>query len=181
MRTSLIALTTLGALVISAGAFGQADRTMIDATPYNISIKGGVYFPIDSNLRDVDSLFGGFGVEYLLPKQLIPGSETFFELDWLFHTTSSGNLNGFPLTINQRFWGGPGSGLFGNGGRSYLYAGLGATWFDPRGQARLTFHGGVGTTLGEKTFLEAAAYVAEQDKKLGVRNTGVLVSLGYRF
>lgn len=178
MRKSFLAAAVLGATVLSANALGQLTRTPIDATPYNISIKGGVFFPIDSNLRDVDNLFGGVGIEYLFPTQLISGSETFMELDWLFHTTAGDNLNGFPLTINQRF--NMKGGLFGKGA-SYFYVGAGVTWFDPHGAAKFTGHVGVGTDIGPKVFVDAGLFFSEEDKNLGLRNTGLLMALGYRF
>ncbi|HVT12651.1 MAG TPA: hypothetical protein VHE55_10320 [Fimbriimonadaceae bacterium] len=181
MRNSFLAAATLGAAVLSASAFCQVVHTAVDATPYNISLKGSVYWPIDDNLRHVDHMFAGAGLEYLFPTQLIRGSETFMELDALLHTTASSNLTILPLTINQRFYSKPGSSLFGHNGRSYFYLGGGVTWFDPRGAAKLTFHGGIGSDLGPRTFLEAAIYISEQDSNMGLRNSGVIASLGYRF
>lgn len=181
MRNSFLAAATLGATVLSASAFCQVVHSPVDATPYNISVKGSLYWPIDSNLRNVDKMFAGIGVEYLFPVQLIRGSETFMEVDALLHTTSSSNLTVIPLTINQRFYSKPGSSIFGHNGRSFMYLGGGVTWFDPRGAAKLTLHGGVGSDLGTRIFVEAAVYVSEQDNNLGIRNTGAQLSLGYRF
>ena len=180
MRNSFLATATLGATVLSASAFCQVTHQPVDATPYNISIKAGLYWPIDSNLRSVDSMFAGGGIEYLLPVQLIKQSETYFELDALLHTTASSNITIFPLTINQRFWGGPGSGLIGHEGRSYFALGGGVTWIDPKGQAKLTLHGAVGTDIGPRIFVEGALFISEQDGQ-GLRNTGALFSIGYRF
>ena len=180
MRNSFLAAATIGATVLSASAFSQVTHTPVDATPYNISIKAGLYWPIDSNLRSVDKLFSGLGLEYLFPTQIIRGSETYLEFDALLHTTASSNVTVFPLTINQRFWGAPGSSLFGHQGRSYFSLGGGVTWIDPKGQAKLTLHGGVGSDIGPRIFLEASLFVSEGDNT-GLRNTGALFSVGYRF
>ena len=180
MRNSFLAAATIGATVLSASALSQVTHTPVDATPYNISIKASLYWPIDSNLRSVDSLFAGGGIEYLFPTQLIRGSETYFELDALLHTTASSNITILPLTINQRFWGAPGSGLFGHRGRSYFSVGGGVTWLDPKGQAKLTLHGAVGSDIGPRTFVEASLFVSEGDNS-GLRNTGAMFSIGYRF
>ena len=177
MRNSFLAAAALGATVLSAGAFAQVTHTPVDATPYNISIKGIVYFPIDENLRSIDNMFGGAGLEYVFPTQLIRGSETFMEVDALLRTTASGNATIFPLTINQRFYT---TGGIGRGGRTFFYLGAGVSWIDPRGQAKLTGHAGIGTDIGPRTFVEAALYFAEQDKN-GLRNSGVGLSIGYRF
>src|SRR5579871_1967590 len=180
MRNSFLAAATLGAIVLSASAFSQVTHEAVDATPYNISLKGGLYWPIDSNLRSVDSLFAGFGGEYLFPTQIIRGSETYLELDALLHSTASSNVTVFPLTLNQRFWGAPGSSIFGHQGRSYFSIGGGVTWIDPRGQGKLTLHGAVGSDLGPRTIVEASLFVSEQDGN-GLRNTGAMVAIGYRF
>jgi hypothetical protein len=180
MRNSFLAATALGATVLSANAFGQVTYHPIDATPYNMSVKAGLYWPIDDNLRNVDKMFFSLGAEYVFPTQLIRNSETFLEVDAIFHTTSSSNITLFPVTINQRFSGGPGSSIFGHTGRSYFYVGGGVTWIDPRGQAKLTLHGGLGSDIGPHAFAEAALFISEQDTH-ALRNTGVQVTVGYRF
>jgi hypothetical protein len=180
MRKSFLAAATLGATVLSASAFSQVVHTPVDATPYNISIKGMFYWPTDSNLRNIDTLFGGGGLEYLFPVQLIKGSETYMELDFLTHTTSSSNVNVFPLTINQRFYGKQGSAFLTHSGRSFFFLGGGFSWIDPHGQAKLTFHAGVGSELGERIFMELGSYFSDANNA-GVRNTGVSLALGYRF
>jgi len=180
MRNSFLAATALGVTVLSASAFGQVVHTPVDATPYNISIKASLYWPLDSNLQHVDHLFGGGGLEYLFPTQIIKGSETYMEFDALLHTTASSNVSVFPLTINQRFYGGPGSSLFGRDGRSFFFLGGGFSWIDPKGQAKLTFHGGFGADLGPKVFTEAGLFLSDADSS-GLRNSGVMLSIGYRF
>jgi hypothetical protein len=179
MRNSFLATAVLGATVLSASSFAQVTSTAVDAYPYNMSIKGGVFFPLDDNLRSVDNLFGMLGAEYVFPTQLIRGSETFAEFDWIFHTTASSSVNVFPLTLNQRFWSQPGKGLFGTG-RTYFFVGAGVTWIEPKGQAKLTFHGGLGAELGARTFIETSLYIGEQDSNL-LRNSGIGVNVGYRF
>ncbi|HTQ10880.1 MAG TPA: hypothetical protein VMI31_12465, partial [Fimbriimonadaceae bacterium] len=131
-------------------------------------------------LQDVDHLFAGAGAEYLFPTQIIPGSETYLELDAFLHTTASSNITVFPLTLNQRFYGGPGSSLFGREGRSFFFLGGGVTWIDPRGSAKLTFHGGFGSDIGPRMFTEAALFLSDGESS-GLRNTGVSLSIGYRF
>lgn len=180
MRNSFLAAITLGATVLSASAFSQVGHEKIDATPYNISFKAGLFLPIDSNLRSVDSWFGGIGGEYVFPTQLIRGSETFLEVDAFLHTTASSNVTVFPLTLNQRFYSKEGSSFFGHNGRSYFYLGGGVTWIDPHGSAKLTGHAGIGTELGPKTFLEGSIFFADADSN-GLRNTGAFFAIGYRF
>jgi hypothetical protein len=180
MRKSFVAAITLGATVLSASAFAQVEHGGTDAYPYSLSLKGSFYLPIQDNLRDVDNWFAGGSLEYLFPTQLIRGSETFLEVGAYVHTTASSNVTIFPVTLNQRFWGKPGSSLFGRDGRSYFYVGGGVTWIEPRAAAKLTAHVGAGTDIGPKTFLEAALYFAEQDNN-GLRNTGAVFSIGYRF
>ncbi len=180
MRNSFLAAISLSATVLSASALAQVSHHPIDAHPYNLSIKGSLYLPIDDPLRDLDNWFAGGSLEYLFPTQLIRGSETFLEIGAYVHTTASSNITIIPLTINQRFWGAPGSSIFGGMGRSYFYAGLGVTWFAPRGSAELTARLGVGTELGQRTFLDASFFFSEEDPR-GIRNTGVTFSVGYRF
>jgi len=178
MRNSFLAAAALGATVLSASAFSQVVHTPVDATPYNVSIKGMIFWPIDDNLRNVDKLFGGGGIEYLFPVQLIRGSETYMEFDALLHTTASSNVSVFPLTINQRFYGGPSS--LDRSGRTFLFIGGGFSWIDPKGQAKLTAHGGVGMDIGPRIYTEAALFISDGDNN-GLRNTGFSLALGYRF
>lgn len=180
MRNSFLAAITLGATVLSASAFAQVEHGGTDAYPYSLSIKGSFYLPLQDNLRDVDNWFAGASLEYLFPTQLIRGSETFMELGAYLHTTASSNVNIFPLTINQRFWSKPGSGIFGGDNRSYFFVGAGVTWIEPKGQAKLTGRLGVGSHIGPKTFVELSVFHSEQDDK-GLRNSGALFSIGYRF
>jgi hypothetical protein len=176
MRNSFLAAITLGATVLSASAFAQVEHGGTDAYPYSLSLKGSFVLPLQDNLRDVDKWFAGASVEYLFPTQLIRGSETFMELGAYIHTTASNNVNIFPLTINQRFWGKPNS----NGNRSYAFVGAGVTWIEPKGSAKITGHVGFGMHIGPKTFVELGLYHAEQDSK-GLRNSTALFSIGYRF
>jgi hypothetical protein len=180
MRNSFLATLTLGAAVLSANAFGQVSHTPVDATPYDFSFKAGLYLPIDSNLRNVDNLFGGLGFEYKFPTQLIRGSETFLEVDAIMHTTASSNIILFPATLNQRFYSKEGSSMFGHNGRSYFYVGGGVTWIDPHGTSKFTGHVGVGSELGPHTFVEGSIYFADADNS-GLRNTGVFFAIGYRY
>ncbi len=179
MTKTLFIAVTVGAILLGSSAMGQVTRDT-DYYPYGFSVKGGLFLPFDNDLSDVDTIWGSLGVEYSLGSNLFRGSETFLTADWMFRTTNS-SINVFPLAINQRFWGGPGSSLFGGQGRSFFSVGVGTVFVEhPKAQGRWMVRGSVGTTLGERTFLEGTVFISDTTQD-HITASGATFTVGYRF
>lgn len=171
----------LAAIGIVGGAFAQGSDTRIDATPSYLTFRGGIVFPLDDNLRESSDLFGGLGVDYEFPSQLIKGSLTYASLDWWFRTSNGDNGNVFPIAINQRFYGKSGNSMYPDG-RSYFFVGLGVAIIDVAGKSsgKWMVRGGVGTEIGPNIIAEAIATFSDESSTK-VRANGIGLYLGYKF
>ena len=176
MNKKFMALA-LAAIGITSVAGAQA----IDATPSYLTFRGGILFPMDSNLRESSDLFGAVGADYEFPKQLIRGSTTFASVDWWFRTSNGDNGNVFPLAINQRFYSKGGNGMYADG-RNYFFVGAGVAIIDVAGKSsgKWMLRGGVGTEIGPNVIAEAVATFSDESSTK-VRANGIAVYLGYRF
>jgi hypothetical protein len=160
---------------IGATAVASAQTSMIDASPNNITIRGGVALPIDQSLSNVSSTFSNIGLEYNFNNSLIKGGDTYLSVDAFFK-----NFNGvaaYPVAINQRFY----TGTNPAGRRSYYFVGVGMTWTDVSNQTynAISARGGVGIELGPNIIAELAGYISDQAG--GTRANAVTINLGYRF
>jgi hypothetical protein len=173
MRRIISAAAILTAIGVCGVA--SAQTSMIDTSPNNITIRGGVALPIDQSLSNVSSTFANIGLEYNFNNSLIRGGDTYLSIDAFFK-----NWNGvvaYPVAINQRFY----TGTNPAGRRSYYFIGIGMTWTDVTDQtfAAISARGGIGIELGPNIIAELAGYVA--DEAGGTRANAVTINLGYRF
>jgi len=171
----------VAALGIVGAASAQSSSTQIDATPSNLTIRGGVVFPLDSELRKASDLFAGLGLDYEFPTQLIKGSTTFASVDWWLKASNGTNGNVFPLTVTQRFYSGKGNNYY-KEGRSYFFVGGGIAIIDVehKSSSKFCFRGGIGTELGPNIIAEASLTLSDRSKT-DVRANAVGVYIGYRF
>jgi hypothetical protein len=173
-----MALATIG---IVGGAFAQSDSTRIDATPSDLTLRGGLIFPLDDNLREASDLFAGIGLDYDFRTQLIRGSTTFFSAEWWLRASNGDNGNVFPLAINQRWYTGRQSPYY-DGGRFYFFAGIGAAIIDVAGEsnAKWMVRGGIGAELGPNIVAEGV-FTWSDESSTKVRASGLGVWIGYKF
>jgi hypothetical protein len=171
----------VAALGIVGVSVAQSSTTQIDATPSNLTFRLGVVFPLDDNLRENSDLYGGLGVDYTFPTQLIKGSTTYASLDWFFKGSNGRNGNVFPIAINQRFYSKTGNSFYPDG-RSYFFIGGGVAIIDVsnRSDTKFMIRGGVGTELGPNIIAEAAATFSDRSK-VDVRANAIGIYIGYRF
>lgn len=173
--------TAVAALGIVGVACAQSSTTQIDATPSYLTLRGGLVFPLDDNLRENSDLYGALGLDYEFPTQLIKGSTTFASVDWWFKGSNGGNGNVFPLTITQHFYTGKGNSYY-REGRSYFFVGGGIAIIDVanKSSSKFCLRGGVGTELGPNIIAEASLTLSDRSKT-DVRANAVGVYIGYRF
>ena len=173
--------TAVAALGIVGVACAQSSTTVIDATPSYLTLRGGVTFPLDDNLRESSDLFGALGLDYEFRSQLIRGSTTYASVDWWFKGSNGGNGNVFPLTITQRFYNNHGNSYY-KEGRSYFFVGGGVAVIDvaSKSSAKFCVRGGFGTELGPNIIAEASLTLSDKSKT-NVRANAVGVYIGYRF
>lgn len=181
MSKKLMALA-LAAMGITGIAAAQSADTRIDATPSYLTFRGGLLFPLDSNLRENSDLYGSLGVDYEFPTQLVKGSTTFASVDWWLRTSNGDNGNVFPIAINQKFYSNnKGNGFYADG-RSYFFIGAGVAIIDVAGKSssKWMLRGGVGMEIGPNVIAEAIATFSDESSAK-VRANGIGVYLGYRF
>jgi hypothetical protein len=173
MRRIISAAAILTALGVAGVA--SAQTSMIDASPNNITIRGGVALPIDQSLSNVSSTFTNIGVEYNFNNSLIKGGDTYLSVDAFFKDFNG--VAAYPVAINQRFY----TGTNAEGRRSYYFVGVGMTWTDVSNQtySAISARGGIGIELGPNIIAELAGYVSDQAG--GTRANAVTINLGYRF
>ena len=176
MRRHLKPAACAALFVVAGMALAQTDKPL-DITPTNLQIRGGIFIPLDTNLRSVSDNFAALGVDVMFPQEFIPGSKTFLSVDWLAKSLSGAHGNIFPICINQKFYGKP----YGDK-MVYGFVGLGATIFDVAGSSNtvLGARGGVGVDLGPNVFLEGTLFWS--DRSTGdIWNIGTGFYLGYRW
>ncbi len=179
MSKKLIAMA-LAAIGIVGGAVAQSDDTRIDATPSFLTFRGGLVIPWDDNLREVSDLFGGIGIDYEFPSQIVRGALTYFSADWWFRTSNGDNGNVFPLAVNFRFYNNAGLSYYPEG-RTYFFVGVGAAIIDAgKSSAEWMLRGGVGAELGPNVIGEAVLTFSDESSTK-VRANGIGFYLGYRF
>jgi hypothetical protein len=176
MRRTLISVAAVSALGISATAVAQTNFPNGTYTPTNISIKGGVGLPLDSNLSNIVSTFIAVGGEFQLPEPLIKGGDTYFNLDW-FTKSLGGTPSFLNLSINERWYMGSDKLV---GRRKYLFLGAGMDFLNiTRSDDVVAIRGGLGAELGENIFAEVAGYLGDQAD--GIHPDVLGVFIGYRF
>ena len=169
-----IAAAALG-VATASNAFGQTQDP--DALiPVNVSVRLGIAFPLDNNLRDQTSLLGALGVEYRIDNSFFSKGDTYFALDFFKgNRTDDGYI--IPFTINQRFY----TRQTVDGRRTYAFGGLGIGFLKGNNDWTQTFvaRGGVGAELGQRIYLEGALTLGDKRKDISANNIGLYV--GYRF
>jgi hypothetical protein len=181
MRRTILLAAMAAALGVSGVASAQNSGSSVDATPTNFTFRGGLVFPMDSGLRDVADLWGGVGVDYLFPTQLIRGgSQTYLSADWFIRGTGGGRGNVWPIALNQRFY--AGQGIYNREFRNYFFVGAGVAILDfSKSSTKFLMRGGVGTELGPNIIAEATLTLTDKDNSTGIRGNAIGVYLGYRF
>jgi len=173
MRRIFSAAAILTAIGVTAVASAQSST--IDASPNNITIRGGVALPVDKSLSNVSSTFTNVGLEYNFNNSLIKGGDTYLSVDAFFNNFN--NVVAYPIAINQRFY----TGTNPAGRRSYYFVGVGMTWTDVSNQTfgAISARGGIGIELGPNIIAELAGYIS--DEAGGTRANAITINLGYRF
>lgn len=173
MRRQITALAL--AATFATGAFAQTSTT-INAEPSNLCIRGGAFFPIEDNLRDVEDIMFGLGFDVIFDQQYLKGSTTYLSVDWIGRTLKGDKGNIFPICLNQKF---PLAASRGLG--SYAFVGAGVSIVDiNRSDSAFALRGGLGIDLGASIFAEGTFYWSD-DMKNNPRATGIGVYLGYRW
>jgi hypothetical protein len=176
MRRHLKFAATAASIVVASMAFGQLESKPLDATPTDIQVRGGIFIPLDSNLRKVSDNFFAIGVDIIFQQQYIANSSTYLSIDWLGKSLSGEKGNVFPICINQKFYG-----KSEGNKNTYAFVGIGATVFDV--VSTNTVFGaraGLGMDLGESIFVEGTFFWS--DRSTGnVYNIGTGFYLGYRW
>jgi hypothetical protein len=173
------------AIVAALGVVGLASaqnsgQSTLDARPTNLTFRGGIVFPLDDNLRAVSDFFGGIGVDYLFPTQLIRGSETYLSLDWFAKGTNLRKGSVLPIALNQRFY--LGRGIYNREFRNYFFIGAGVAVIDVGASStRFMLRGGVGTELGPNIIAEGVLTLSDESRGSGVRANAIGAYIGYRF
>ena len=182
MRRFLLALC-----VVAIGAVAGAQQSIPDTGELAQSAIGfgfrlGGFFPADSKLRDVQTTFLDFGMEYELQKSLFTQGTTYIAGDWV-SDKFLGAKHEASLTINQRFYMNPNGKTkrFAAGGTPYFYLGVGGAWTDVNGSTGQGFlvRGGVGSEFRGDIFFEVGGQVSSRIG--GVNVSGIGASIGYRF
>ena len=172
-------LVALAALAIGAAAFAQTtDQTGdLSSAAVGFSFRIGGYFPADSKVRDVESVFWDTGIEYDFETSLFKGSTTYVAGDWIANTPLGGKHLA-ALTLNQRFY--SGKSYFVNGA-PYFFLGVGTMFTHAAGSNSTTWvgRGGIGAEFPHNYFFEVGGYISP--KINGINPSGISASLGYRF
>ncbi len=174
MKRTLLAAAVATALGVTGVASAQSIQP-IDASPNNITLRGGVALPVDASLSNVSNTFTDIGIDYNFNNSLIKGGDTYISIDVWFKDFSS--VSAYPLAINQRFYTGKNS----NGLRSYFFVGVGVTWVSVTDSTfnSISARGGIGTELGQNIIAELTGYIS--DVAGGTRANAITLDLGYRF
>lgn len=173
MRRQITALALAASL--ATGALAQTS-TVMDATPSNLQVRGGVFFPIDDDLRDIDNVMFGLGFDIIFDKQYLRNSTTYLSADWVGRTLKGDKGNFFPICINQKFQLGKKGGF-----DAYAFGGAGISIVDiVDSDTALTLRGGLGLDLGPSVFMEGTFYWCDK-MNVNPQITGIGVYLGYRW
>ncbi len=173
MRRTFTAAAFIATLGVCGVANAQQTST-INASPNNITIRGGVALPADRSLSDVSSTFINLGFEYQFGESLLKGGETYLSIDAFFNNFN--NVVAWPVAINQRFY----SGTNAQGHRNYFFVGLGMTFVNVSSSgSAIAARAGIGTELGPNIIAEIGGYVS--DRANGVRGNAITFNVGYRF
>ena len=168
---------TTAAIIASLGVIGAADAQVsnqLNASPNNITIRGGIALPADSSLSNVSSTFNNIGFEYQFGDSLFKGGDTFLSVDAFFNNFN--NVVAWPVAVNQRFY----TGTNAAGHRSYYFIGVGMTFVNVNASgSAIGARGGIGTELGPNIIAELGGYIT--DRAEGVRGNAVTFNIGYRF
>lgn len=173
MRRQITALAF--AATLATGAFAQTSTT-INAEPSNLCVRGGAFFSIEDELRDVEETMFGVGIDVIFDQQFLKGSTTYLSVDWIGRTLKGDKGNIFPICLNQKF---PLASNKGIG--TYAFVGAGVSFVDIyKSDSAFALRGGLGVDLGASIFAEGTFYWSD-DVKGNPRATGIGVYLGYRW
>lgn len=170
-------MTKFLALAAAVSAVAPAFAQLEDTYPSGVGIRAGYAYPLDDGVRDRWRHLIGVGVDYTLPRSLLPGGETYVTVDWLGGSGSGANGNLFPVMLNQRF---RPQGRDGLPGKTYGFIGAGVVFIDFNGSgSTIAGRGGIGVDLGENIFSEVAVVLSDAVRRTRANSVGIYV--GYRF
>ena len=177
-------LVALGALSIAAVASaqyqaGEGTPDELAQSAIGFSFRLGGYFPADSKLRDIKTVFFDTAMEYEFDKSFMKNGTTYVAGDWI-SDQFLGSKHVANLTINQRVY--TKNVRFAAGGTPYFFAGVGGEWVHAAGTTNGTtwvVRGGIGSEFKGDYFAEVGGYLSPKTK--GVNPSGIAVSIGYRF
>jgi hypothetical protein len=179
-RCLILAASAFGLGVLAASASAQVRAEPLDPTPTGISLRGGIMIPIDNNTRDFAKFWAGFGLDYTFDRRFLKNADTFISVDYLFKSSSGDRGSMWPVLLGSRFYTADELN-YEEGGRTYLFAGIGAVFFDAVGSdTRVGGKVGVGREFGPFIFGEATLFLSEQSKG-GISANSIAFYLGYRF
>lgn len=173
MRRQITALALVAA--ITTGALAQ-NSNVIDAKPTNLAIRGGAFFPVDDDLKNVEDVMFGLGFDLTFDQQYLKGSTTYVSVDWIGRSLKGDKGNIFPICLNQRFPLGTKGGF-----STYAFAGAGISIVDiNESDSAFAVRGGLGIDFGPSIFAEGTFYWSDKVTN-NPRATGIGVYLGYRW
>lgn len=176
MTRYIVALAILGTGALASAQYDASDD--ISQSAIGFSLRLGGFFPADSKLRDIQTTFVDFGIEYEFEKSLLKNGTTYIAGDWTA-VNFLGAKHVANLTINQRFY--TKDQRFAVGGTPYFYAGAGAAFTHVAGSDGTTWviRAGLGSEFQGDYFAEVGGVFSP--KVNGVNASGIVASVGYRF
>jgi hypothetical protein len=144
----------------------------------SLSIRGGLWLPVDTTVKDVATIWFAAGVDVHLSTAFLPNSETVLSADYLTHSLGATPGNIFPLTINEYFY--RPYGLH----RAYFGLGAGAFVTDVKGSPSKTvfgLKGTLGVELDFRWFAELDYFWSDRfDTGTGARVNGIAAYIGFK-
>lgn len=177
-----------GALALSSAALATQYGSIQAPTPQPqyFTVRAGGVISLDSRLNNVSNTYVGVGADYTFSRQWFKNGESFLSADWLTNTSHGhSRFNWFPFAINERFFLSGAKSVttnVGNNAQSYVFVGLGATYFDNIQQWAFSGRGGFGFQFAGNWVAEAVLNLSTQTRepnRLGGDAIGIYV--GYKF
>jgi hypothetical protein len=182
MRRIILALCVISIGAVAGAQSSAPNNDELAQSAVGFGFRIGGFFPADSKLRDVQTTFTDFAIEYDMEKSLFSQGTTYIAGDWI-SDKFIGSQHEASLTINQRYYMNPNgkANRFAVGGTPYFFLGAGGAWTDVSGATGqgLLVRGGFGSEFKGNLFVEVEGQITSRIN--GVNASGVGVSVGFRF
>lgn len=146
--------------------------------PQQLDVRGGIWLPVDSTLRDVANIWAGIGVDVHFPTHFLKNAETVLSVDYLTHSLGGSKGNIFPINLNAYF-------TVPHGDQTLYYGfGAGAVIADVRSTSKTVFglRGVLGLNINDEWFIEANYFWSDKyDDVNSSRASGLAGYIGFRF